>query len=174
MVSVLWCTWMVGWWMVHLLCRWRHHQTGTHIYMDTIMPESEVGRCVCLCDDISSPVYPGTLTWWMPICRQPGDSDMWTHVQVSESWVRMCGADVNVTLHMGVWVREHRQAAHLLLLSTSRKRQYGEDLGWQSGRTRHVCRRWSRVDNMKVIFVYQLKLYRDINKLLSHASLIPS
>lgn len=115
--------------------------------------------------------------WWMFTCRQPGDSCPWTHVRVSELWVWMCGGTCECmslhVLNMYVWVRECDGAAHLLL-STSTKLQCQADLVWQPGSTRHVCRRWSRIDNTKVIFVYRLKHYRDINKLLSHASLIPS
>lgn len=179
MVSVLWCIWMLGWWMNR---RWNVSlqvkalsNIHTHLYGYN-MPESEVRKCVHLCDDTSSPVCPGTLGG----CPRAGSlgilmcermcrclSHKWECV--GHMWMWAC-----TWLNMDVWVRERRQAAHLLLFSTSRKLQYGKDLGWQSGRTRHVCRRWSRIDNMKVIFVYQLKLYRDINKLLSHASLIPS
>lgn len=80
------------------LCKWRHSQTRTHIYLDTILPESEVRKCVpmwgCKIPCVSSN------SWWMPLWRQPGDSYMWIHVQVSESWVGACGARVNVSLHV--------------------------------------------------------------------------
>lgn len=155
--------------------KWRCCQTCTHVYGIWLCLRGR-WESVCLCDNIRSPVYPrvlggcpyaGSLGILIceHTCRCP--SHEWEHV--GHMWMWAC-----TRLNMDVWEREHEQAAHLLLFSTSRKLQYREDLGWQPGRTRHVCRRRSRIDNMKVIFVYQLKLYRDINKILSHASLIPS